>query len=53
VNPYDVSETATALSTTLSRPEGPRRDMAVARRRAAEARSAHDWLDDQLAAAGD
>ena len=53
VNPYDVSETASALSTALSRPAEPRRALAGARRRVAEGRTAHDWLDDQLAAAGD
>jgi trehalose 6-phosphate synthase len=52
VNPYDVSETASALSRALSRPPAARRELAEARRRAAEARTAHDWLDDQLAAAG-
>jgi trehalose 6-phosphate synthase len=53
VNPYDVSETASALSRALSRPPAARRELAETRRRAAEARTAHDWLDDQLAAAGD
>jgi trehalose 6-phosphate synthase len=51
VNPFDVSETATALATALDRPAAPRRIQAEERRRISASRTAHDWLDDQLAAA--
>jgi trehalose 6-phosphate synthase len=51
VNPFDVSETASAMATALDRPAGPRRAQAEERRRIAAARTAHDWLGDQLAAA--
>jgi trehalose 6-phosphate synthase len=52
VHPYDVSGTADALAAALSAsPEERAVEAAEVRRRAA-ARSPHDWLDDQLAAAG-
>jgi trehalose 6-phosphate synthase len=52
VHPFDVSETASALSAALARPAAERRELAEGRRAVAESRTAHDWLDDQLAAAG-
>jgi trehalose 6-phosphate synthase len=51
VNPFDVSETASAMAAALDRPAAPRRAQAEERRRIAASRTAHDWLDDQLAAA--
>jgi len=52
VNPFDVSETATALATTLDRPLDARRRMADQRREVVGRRSPRDWLDDQLSSVG-
>jgi hypothetical protein len=39
------------MAAALDRPAAPRRAQAEERRRIAASRTAHDWLDDQLAAA--
>lgn len=52
INPFDVSETAAALSRALdTRPE-ERAAMAEGLRRRILGRTLHHWLDDQTAAAG-
>lgn len=52
VNPFDVAGTADALHHALSMPAAERATQAAALRIRAARRSAHDWLRDQLAAAG-
>lgn len=51
VHPYDISGTADALAEALAAPAQVRAAEAAELRRRAEARTPHDWLDDQLAAA--
>jgi trehalose 6-phosphate synthase len=51
VPPYDVSATAEALHAALSMPADARRRHADEVRRLATARTAHDWLGDQIRAA--
>ena len=51
VHPYDVSGTADALAAALSASPEERAAEAAELRRRAAARTPHDWLDDQLAAA--
>jgi trehalose 6-phosphate synthase len=51
VHPYDISGTADALDVALAAPAEVRAAEAAELRRRAEARTPHDWLDDQLAAA--
>jgi trehalose 6-phosphate synthase len=51
VNPFDVSATAEALHVGLSMASAERAERAAGLRRASEARTPHDWLADQLAAA--
>lgn len=51
-NPFDVSATAEALHAALSMPPPERAERAAGLKRAAEARTPHDWLGEQLAAAG-
>jgi len=51
VNPFDVSATADALHRALSMAPTERAERAAGLRAAAEARSPHDWLGEQLAAA--
>lgn len=50
VNPFDISETATALATALDRDGDARAAMAEGRLAASLARTPADWLADQLAA---
>jgi len=52
VNPFDVGGTADALHRALSMDGDERRERASGLRRAATARTAHDWFGDQAAAAG-
>ena len=52
VNPFDVSGTAEALHAALTMPADERARRASSLRAAVRARSAADWWDDQLAAAG-
>jgi trehalose 6-phosphate synthase len=52
VNPFDVSGTADALHRALSMDLSERRHRAAHLRALVLARTASDWLDDQLAAAG-
>ena len=52
VQPFDVSGTAEVLHRALSMSADERRDHAAAVRARATARTPHDWLADQLAAAG-
>jgi trehalose 6-phosphate synthase len=51
VNPFDVTGTAEALEVALLMPDGERTTRAERLRAAIGARSAQDWLDDQLDAA--
>jgi trehalose 6-phosphate synthase len=51
VHPYDISGTADAVAEALAAPPAVRAAEAAELRRRAEARTPHDWLDDQLAAA--
>lgn len=53
VNPFDVAATAAALAAALDRSADARAATADGRRSAALARTPHDWMNDQLAAAGD
>jgi len=50
VHPFDLSDTASALARALGRDPAERAAMASRRREVVAARTAHDWLDDQLAA---
>jgi len=50
VNPFDISETATAMATALDRGDADRSAMAQRRLEASLARTPANWLDDQLAA---
>lgn len=52
LNPFDISATADALHEALVMPDGERAERAAGLRAAAQRRSPHDWLADQLAAAG-
>ena len=52
INPFDVSGTADALQAALTMPSDERARRASSLRAAVRARSAADWWDDQLAAAG-
>jgi trehalose 6-phosphate synthase len=52
VNPFDLSETAAALERALEMPPAERSALAVRLRELATARSAEDWLRDQLAQVG-
>lgn len=52
VNPFDVGGTADALHRALSMDGDERRERAAGLRRAATARTAHDWFTDQASAAG-
>ena len=52
LNPFDVGETAEVLASALAMPDGERAEHARATREAAAARTAQQWLDDQLDAAG-
>lgn len=51
VNPYDISETATAMFRALTMDPDERTHRAAELRKLATARSSTDWLDDQLNAA--
>jgi trehalose 6-phosphate synthase len=51
LNPFDISETASALATGLEMPVHERAARASELRRLATSRRPADWLDDQLAAA--
>jgi len=51
VNPFDVAATADALHAAITMPADERRERAARLRELATARSAPDWLGDQLAAA--
>jgi len=48
VNPFDVTEQATAIATALAMPQSERAARAASLRRAATANPPRDWLDDQL-----
>jgi trehalose 6-phosphate synthase len=48
VNPFDVTEQATAIATALAMPPSERAARAASLRRAATANPPRDWLDDQL-----
>jgi trehalose 6-phosphate synthase len=52
INPFDISGTAEALHIALTMPADERARRASSLRAAVRARSAADWWDDQLAAAG-
>jgi len=52
LNPFDVSETASAIATGLDMPAEERAARASELKKLATSRSPADWLDDQLAAAG-
>jgi trehalose 6-phosphate synthase len=52
INPFDVSGTADALHAALTMPADERARRAASLRASVRARSAADWWDDQLAAAG-
>lgn len=49
INPFDLGETAQALSRAMAMDGDDRRQRAAALRQVIEARTASDWLDDQLA----
>jgi trehalose 6-phosphate synthase len=51
VNPFDITETADALHTALSMSVPERRSHADAVRKRSQARTASDWLADQVRAA--
>lgn len=51
VNPFDISATAEALHRALTMPPNERAARAAGLRQAAEERTPHDWLGDQLRAA--
>lgn len=50
VNPFDISETASALDSALRREQPGRIDQCQQRRALVLGRTPHDWLNDQLAA---
>ena len=52
INPFDVSGTADALHAALTMPADERTRRASSLRASVRARSAADWWDDQMAAAG-
>jgi trehalose 6-phosphate synthase len=52
VNPFDVSETASALAAGLDRSAGERAELAARRAEVVGRRSPRDWLDDQLGSIG-
>jgi trehalose 6-phosphate synthase len=52
VHPYDLEQTAAALHTALSMEPGERRARAATLKERAGARTAHDWLVDQVRACG-
>jgi trehalose 6-phosphate synthase len=51
VNPFDITETADALHRALTMGDEERHALATSARRRATARSADDWLGDQITAA--
>jgi trehalose 6-phosphate synthase len=51
INPFDVVGTAEALAMALNMERRERAHRAARLRTATEARSPHDWLEDQLKAA--
>jgi trehalose 6-phosphate synthase len=52
INPFDITQTADAIETSLSMPDSKRAAMARALRKRASRSSPEEWMDVQLAAAG-